>query len=1178
MTSAGKISLTFAEDLGALLEPFGEAAFSATGSPLAPLWTVVPTMSLRQWLDQELSLIDSSGAGGITANLRSVFPNDLSLEIERMALGEAWRDWSTESTALRILGALGLSSFEDARRRAEAIDEIVRWRPHLLDPEHQTSIPTSVMEAMTALDFFVDGPQVQRARVLEILRSGSMVDLPSQIVIFGLTNVPGGTRFLELLEALSTQVQIMAFLPVPDIAFAQAMASEQPVSDEAARSSSWRRESDEMLGLWFGLNADHHFLPSRRAASSDLRRLQRRKAAGERSGVAAPDGSIRLLGGFGDSRQVEQLRDALFEVIDSGVEPHEILVVSPKPTSFAAALERHWSYQPWEAEGGPRLANELIEVAPERLRNRLGASLGLLRLIGNYGTIEQISDFLSFPAVARTLGLDFSKVQDLVRRADEGKLIFGISPEQRSRFDVYPSESIDGFPADMGTWERVSDAVAVSTLYPPTAADGATVSSAPLDPVGEPGDLSLFGSLQPVLRIVEEADRLRPAIGSDVAPEYRSLSHWLEQLTEWMAAVAAPDGDDDSFERLVLRLEKSMAGDAGLAGLMLTFEQLLELWASMAQARQYSRIFGRRGIVIAGLDAFAYAPFRVVCILGLDDEKLPAASLPSQIMSVLPPGTPDGQRRPLADPDARRSVMGGLLAAVLSATETLLISWNATDEGTGAAAQPAIALSELIEAVSQLTGASTEDLLQEQVDRARRHGFAGIQHRTRFDERLLRLVERGPSTPDASTRDAVVQSDEVTVASLQQFFRDPVGRHLRQTENVLVPRDLREVGIRPSLEVDSLTLHRLREAYVEALMGLPEWSSILTDVVDPATYEEGLAALSEAGASIFDELGRSEELTGDVPSLFWRNPKLRSQLDLFAFNLAFDLHDHEVVTSAEELELQAIDLGKLGRVTLLSAHSSAADRFTPCRTTSGSGQVRSVVHYRSKATSKKSADAGNVVSRLIELLVLRATNPEADCRVLTYFAPDNIDVVTKNYKAYAVPKGAYRLNPVFELRATPESLPAALAAEQLGILVDLYRRGLDEVVPIFRKTSEALAFDGYASGASVKPQPQWEGGFSGTPGEEESLINKLLFPFNFRELLRQTDLEPLARQLGRAGRGVSWWWGAANHRQASLALRSRHAEFAAQERHVEEGIANAEDDKALKSFGRVSENLVIGTS
>ena len=1169
--SAGSIMITFGEDLGRLLEPFGEAVFSAPGGPLAPLWTVVPTMSLRQWLDQELSRVDSTGAGGITANLRSIFPKDLVVEIERQALGDEWRDWSTEATSLRILGALGLSSFDEARRRAEAIDENVRWRPHLLEDANRSMIPPSVLEAMEAIDAFSAGPQIQRAEVLDRLRSGAVEGLPSQIVIFGLPNVPGGPRFLELIEALSASVTIKAFLPVPSIEVVRAMDGSATTTPEA--TSSWRRDADEATALWLGLEAEHVFLDGPAHESGNrLGQLQRHLADGEVLSPVADDRSIRLLGGFGDSRQVEQLRDALFEVIAEGVEPHEILVVSPSPTSFAAALERHWSYQPWDDEGGPRLPNELIEVTPERLRNRLGASLVLLRLIGNYATGDQIAQLLSFPAVARTLRIDFDQAQELARRADEGKLIFGISAEQRARFGVYPSDGTAGFPADMGTWERVSDAVAVATLYPPKVAERSSVSAAPLDPVGEPGDLALFGSLQPVLRIIEEADALRPPLDADATPERRRLGAWLEQLEVWMDAVASPDGDDDSFERLILRLEASLSTDEALDSITLTFEQLLELWSSMAQVRQYSRIFGRGGIVIAGLEAFAFAPFKVVCILGLDEEKLPSASLPSQVMSLLPDGSGGGARRPLGDPDPRRGVLGGLLAAVLSATETLLVSWNASDEATGSKTDPAIALSELLDAVGALEGRSASEVLDEQFDQARRHGFSGVHSRPRFDARLLRL---GDEPPAAGPSEAFVQTDEISLPALQQFFRDPVGRHLRQAENVLVPRDLEASAVRPSLEVDHLTKHRLREAYVDALMELPEWSNLLDEVQDEATYLHGLSLLSAAGAPIFDELCRSEELTGDVPALFWRDPALRAQLDLYAFNLAFDLADHEVVTSAEAPELQAIDLGDLGRVTLLSAHSSASERFEPRRTISGSTPIRSVLHLRSKVANKADADAGNLIGRLIELLALRATNPDAECRVQTLFAPEN-PTVAPTHKFYAVPKGAYRLNPIFDLRATPASLPAAVAIEHLAILVDLYRRGLDEVLPIFRKTSEALALTGFASGASVTAASQWSGGFGGTPGESESLINQLLFPMTYRELTRETALSALAAQIGQAGMGVTWWWGTANQRMASSALRIRHRGFEDREAAVRDGINEAEDDKVRDKFGRSRWPLIEG--
>ena len=41
-----------------------------------------------------------------------------------MALGEEWVDFGTETMALRILGAMHLERYEEARRLAEAIDEV----------------------------------------------------------------------------------------------------------------------------------------------------------------------------------------------------------------------------------------------------------------------------------------------------------------------------------------------------------------------------------------------------------------------------------------------------------------------------------------------------------------------------------------------------------------------------------------------------------------------------------------------------------------------------------------------------------------------------------------------------------------------------------------------------------------------------------------------------------------------------------------------------------------------------------------------------------------------------------------------------------------------------------------------------------------------------------------------
>ncbi len=1164
----GGLSLVFGEDLASLVGPFSDFVYSAPGDILSPAWSVVPTMSIRQWLDQDLSRSDSTGEGGVSANLLSIFAKDLAVRIEQLALGEEWRDFGTETTALRILGAISLSSFDDARRRAQAIDEIVRWRPHLLEPTNQAKIPDPVREAMDALNFFDDGAAAQRSKVLAKLRSGEVEGLPTQLAVFGLANVPGGQRFMDLLEAIASQIPVRCFLPVPSVEMARAMSEGGAESgDEGSLPFSWTRDAREALSLWLTPFSERTFLAPVDRPDSLLGLLQRRVLGDASATERLDDNSVRLLGGFGDSRQAEQLRDFLLDAIAKGVAPHEILVVSPKPAEFEQALERHWSYQTGEAaDPGPRLPNELIEVSPTRLDNRLGVSLALLRLIGSYVTVEQVASLLTMPSVSRTLGISFDDTQLIQRRAKEGKLIFGISAEQRDRFDVYPREG-GSMPPDIGTWERLSDAVAAATLYPPPADDEATRQQ-PVPGVGESGDLRLFGQLQPLLRILEEADHLRPAGALEPSTDRRTLADWLDQLSSWMSQVAASDGDDDSFERVLLRLERALASDPSLGEVSFDLEQLVELWVSLAQARTFSRIFGRGGVVVAGLDALAFAPFRVVCILGLDEEKLPPSVLPSQIMGSLPAEVPAGERSLIGDPDSRRAVHGGLLAALLSAREQLCISWNALDEGTGAGIDPSIALAELLVEVAAAANEDTSILATSAASSARRHGFSGKHDSVRFDTRILRIDNKHQEFEPT----LVELSKEIPLPTLRQFYRDPLGRHLRQAQNVLIPQRLEESPTRPAIEVDNLTLHNFRTTYVSQIMELDAWGGVLDRVHDESSYLDALGELKTKSAPIFDELCSSEEFVGDVPRIFWLKAELKEQLDLYAFNLAFELADSEPITSLTATELAPIDLGEeLGVITLVSAHGSRAARFEPRRMLDGSGVV--VIQQRPKVGKSAKEVQGRLLSQLVELLALRINNPGLACRVLSVFAPENVKIQTKNMTKESVPKGAYRMNPYFELSASPESVSADQARHQLEILVRIYWRGMREILPLFAETTETLAFDGWSSKLSLHAKSSWEGGYMKS-GDKDDIPSLLHFPLSWRQLRSREEVNQLAQSLRPAGRGVEFWWGSATSRPAPLTLRHRHAGFATKEEAVRQGIGDAAGDDEAAKFKRVTSALV----
>lgn len=1137
--------------LSELIAPLADELWDAPGDVLSPLWCVVPTTSIRTWVDQELARNDAARSGGVTANLRSIFPRDLVVIIEQLALGNAWIDFDTEVTALRILGALKIERFEEARRIAEAIDDVVRWRPHLLEPTNRGDLPARVVEAMNALDLFEHGAHVQRQRVLDALRSGEVEGLPSRVNIFGLSDVIGGPRFLELLSALASCSEVSAFVPVPDVDVAQEILSGRPV--EPVRS--WGRDSFEALSLWASMDPEVivHQEGGRADRGGVLGRLQRRLASGADE-VGDTDPSVTLIGSFGNERQVEQVRDCLFESLASGVTASEILVVSPDPGAFAVALERHWNYQPHEDDGGPRLVYELTKVRPKELTNRLGASLALLRLVGNYATLEQIAQLLTMPSVATTLGLNLERREQLISRVREGKLIFGVTADQRARFDIY-EQSSGPVSDDVGTWERLIDSVVASSLYPPARPDDLAADSheLPLPPLGEPVDLPGFASLQPLMRILETADELRAAPRLGRVGASMPLGAWLKLLRDWMFEIAAQGSSgDDSFERAQRRLCDALETIDGLDELDMTFEQFLELWDSLAGSRGSTRLHGRRGIVVAGLDDLAWAPYKVVCILGLDDDKLPDAGLPSPVMAQLPPSS-EG-RRPSGDPDVRRHSHGALLAAILSASERLIVSCNVSSEESGGEVELAIPLSELLDSIGEVTNEVDGGPLERERRSVRRHVFFDDHTRPRFDARLRRIdQERTPRLVERTTPEV----GDLDIRELAQFFRDPVGQHLRRARNVLTPRSGEGATVRPRISVDDLTKFRFRERFVNEAASLGDVRGVLASVADGATFDAAFDAIAVATEPLFAELSADPDLMGDVPPIFWSTKELKETLDLFVLNRFFDEFDHETIESREDPSYLPIDLGELGTLVLATAHASN-ERSLVVRRHLATG-APSVLHFH-PSKGEKTRAVGHVTQLLLELLALRINHPTETCRVVSYFLPTEAGVAKTSRKASSIPKGSRRLNPYFELSATPESLPAAQALDQIGVLMGVFRQGMEEMPILFRRTSEVAAFDGFAEGVGATPWGQWSK-FSFTErediGEESNLTSRLLFPYSFKDLRRKTAFDHWVGMLQPAGHGVQWHFGADAMRPAPSSLLELHEDF---RRHRDEVQSKDIDD------------------
>ncbi|HUO39717.1 MAG TPA: exodeoxyribonuclease V subunit gamma, partial [Mycobacterium sp.] len=182
-------------------------------------------------------------------------------------------------------------------------------------------------------------------------------------------------------------------------------------------------------------------------------------------------------------------------------------------------------------------------------------------------------------------------------------------------------------------------------------------------------------------------------------------------------------------------------------------------------------------------------PHRVVCLLGLDDGVFPRLDLPD--------GDDALARRPMTgERDIRSEDRQLLLDAICAATETLVVTYTGADEHTGLHRPPAVPLVELLDALDEATTEPvrkrvvTEHPLQPfDIRNVTRGGMVAGEPFT-FDPTALMAAraaagERSAPRPFFSDPLPAAPTDDVALADLSAFFRDPVKGFFRALDYTL---------------------------------------------------------------------------------------------------------------------------------------------------------------------------------------------------------------------------------------------------------------------------------------------------------------------------------------------------------------------------------------------------------
>ncbi|KAF1686875.1 exodeoxyribonuclease V subunit gamma [Pseudoxanthomonas broegbernensis] len=702
-------------------------------SPLAPDIVLIPQVAMRRWLQAHLA-----ATHGVVANVEFLAPGQFVAHALAANLGAGdddldaaglhWRLYAAltdrallaQPAMARLAGYLAgadpLKPWTLARELASVFEKYQAWRRDWLlrweagaDPDDPQAILWR--RVATGLDHRARRIQAYLERFAGPERPLPQ-GLPPRLFAFATLNVSP-----DVLRVLATQARagtLHFYLPTPTQEYwgdLQALGARlragaaDPFGAEDQENPllrAWGAAGRDFMALLGSYEAVHpsgeiaaYADPEAGPGGSLLRRLQadlfhRRAQPGAalRPQVEADDPSLQLHACHTRLRELQVLHDRLRALLedprfDPPLQPRQIAVMAPDIDPYVPYLDAVFGGHgqgdpiPWAVADASPLAGEPLAAAFLRL---------LALPVSRFG-LDEVLDLLASPPLAEAAGLDAATLERLRGWLHAAGARWGLDAAHRGRH---------GAPQDDAyTWQFAVDRLLLGhATGDPAPVAGPAQAVAPL-PALEGGALDALDLLLRLLRVLARYER---ALAEAMPP-----ARWRERLLGLLEALVPHPPSTPRGQRALDRLRTlidAFASEADKAG----FEAPVpgeavraHFAAALGEADTRAPLL-TGGVSFARMVPMRLLPFRVICLLGMDDGQFPrrdpAAGL-NRLTAEL--GT---QRRRHGDRSTRDDDRYLFLQLFASAQDVFYLSWLGADPRDGSAREPSVLVSELIEAAA----------------------------------------------------------------------------------------------------------------------------------------------------------------------------------------------------------------------------------------------------------------------------------------------------------------------------------------------------------------------------------------------------------------------------------------------------------------------------------------------
>ena len=695
-------------------------------SALAAEQIVVQSQGMRRYLSvylaRELGVaanLQFSLPAGLTWQLMQKLIPDIpalspfSPEVMRWRLLDLFRSERFQTTSefenvrsvlQSYLGSGESADYQLAGQLADIFDQYLVYRPQWIDAWQEGKLlglgEDEVWQAQL-WRYLDDGNQSAPHRVAlweKLLSSLDKAHLPERFFVFGISTM--APMYLQLLQKISEHCDVFVFALNPSgqywgnvIEAAQLLKG----GDDADLSqtghpllASLGKQGRDFFDFLTEIGLEEQ--PVFEEVSDDTllhclqNDIQNLRMPSEHSRAdLLDDGSVRIVSAHSPLRELQILKDKLLRILHKHPDwqPHDIAVLTPNIEPYSPFIEAVFGQ---EHVGSQALPYSISDVKLSRRQPLLYALAQTLDLLESRFEVDKVLPLLESWLVLQRFGLSEEDVPLLHETVAGLNVHWGLDQTMREGKD------------NLFTWQQAVERLALGWMLPEGGNGMWQGVSAWHSNVNQ---LDVFSGFAEFIRTL-----------ADMAAQWQepaNVESWVQRCRDLLEKLFAPDTDDQyakqQFEQSLAKWqeEAQLAEFDGLLPCKTVIRHIRRFLDSESQAG-----FLSGGITFCSMVPMRSLPFKMVCLLGLNDGDFPR-NTKAAVFDLIAKHPKKGDR---ARRDDDRYLF---LEALISAREMLYLSYIGRDIRNDAEFAPSSLISELLDTIAAMTGKSGRELSEKWV-------------------------------------------------------------------------------------------------------------------------------------------------------------------------------------------------------------------------------------------------------------------------------------------------------------------------------------------------------------------------------------------------------------------------------------------------------------------------------